>query len=184
MLSKQTSGARAVYAVAAELSRLGLIATVTARNAKGADILVTDESCKRAFSVQVKSARTKWSWLVSEILSEARSHVFVFVYFPEEGQPEFHVVPSKAAARLLKDPDRKMPYVRRSDMEKFQNKWGKSVFDRSTRLVHGRRPVVQLRQSDLSSGSARHLLLRDRRASWTLRTVREETPYPGAIGLG
>ena len=89
--SNQISGARAVYAVAAELSRLGLIASVTARNAKGADILVTDVDCKRAFSVQVKSSRAtrNWHWLVGKELHFSKSLVFVFVHFPEEGEPEF-----------------------------------------------------------------------------------------------
>ena len=124
MVPAQISGARAVYAVAAELSRLGLIATVTARNTKGVDILVTDEACERAFSVQVKSTQTKWHWLVSEILSTTKSHVFVFVYFPEhDDQPEFFVVPSRETARVLKDPDSKMPYVRRGDINKYQDKW-------------------------------------------------------------
>ena len=100
--SKQVSGARAVYAVAAELSRLGLIASVTARNAKGADILVTDVDCRRAFSVQVKSSRARqnWHWLVGKELLFSKSLVFVFVYFPEDDEPEFYVVPSLKRAMV------------------------------------------------------------------------------------
>ena len=121
--SKQVSGARAVYAVAAELSRLGLIASVTARNAKGADILVTDEACQRAFSVQVKSDRSRPSWLVGKELPVSKSHIFVFVYFPKEGEPEFYVVPSRVTERVRKDKDRKMPYVQRADIEKYRDNW-------------------------------------------------------------
>jgi hypothetical protein len=45
---------RGVYLVASELSRLGFIASPTSRSAIGADILVTDQKCKRTYSVQVK----------------------------------------------------------------------------------------------------------------------------------
>ena len=124
--SKQVSGARAVYAVAAELSRLGLIASVTARNAKGADILVTDEACQRAFSVQVKSDRSRPSWLVGKELPVSTSHIFVFVYFPKEGEPEFYVVPSRVTERVQKDKDKKMPYVRKTDIAKYRDNWEKA----------------------------------------------------------
>lgn len=124
--SKQVSGARAVYAVAAELSRLGLIASVTARNAKGADILVTDEACQRAFSVQVKSDRSRPSWLVGKKIPVSRSHIFVFVFFPKEGEPEFYVVPSRVTERVQKDKDKKMPYVQKVDIARYRNKWKKA----------------------------------------------------------
>ena len=123
--SKQVSGARAVYAVAAELSRLGLIASVTARNAKGADILVTDEDCRQAFSVQVKSSRTRqnWHWVIGKDLPVSDSHIFVFVYFPEKGEPDFYVVPSRETKRVRKDKDRKMPYVQKTDIAEYKDKW-------------------------------------------------------------
>ena len=131
--SRQVSGARAVYAVAAELSRLGLIASVTARNAKGADILVTDVDCRRAFSVQVKSSRTRqnWHWLVGKELLFSGSHIFVFVYFPEEYEPEFYVVPSVKIKRVQKDKDREMPYVQKTDIAKYRDNW-ESAFELKT----------------------------------------------------
>ena len=126
--SKQVSGARAVYAVAAELSRLGLIASVTARNAKGADILVTDVNCQRAFSVQVKSSRARrnWHWLIGKELHFSKSLVFVFVHFREKGTPEYFVVPSLRLKRMQKDKDKKMPYVRKTDLETYRDNWTKA----------------------------------------------------------
>lgn len=122
--SKQVSGARAVYLVAAELSRRGLIASVTARNAKGADILVSDEGCQQSFSVQVKSSRRRGHWLVGKGLLYSKSHIFVFVYLPQnESKPEFYVVPSLKVQRIQKDEDKKMPYVERAAMERYQDKW-------------------------------------------------------------
>lgn len=52
---QQLTGMRGVYLVEAELSRLGFIASPTSRSAIRADILVTDQSCRNIFSVQVKT---------------------------------------------------------------------------------------------------------------------------------
>lgn len=58
---------RGVFLVAAEMSNRGLIVTTTSRGAFGADILVTDDCCKRAFSVQVKSnSYSKSFWLLNK----------------------------------------------------------------------------------------------------------------------
>ena len=55
MASKQQqSGMRGVYLAAAELVGQGFIVSVTSRGA-GADLLLTDEACARAWSVQVKA---------------------------------------------------------------------------------------------------------------------------------
>ena len=119
---------RGVYAVAAELSRLGLIASVTARNAKGADILVTDVDCRHTFSVQVKSSRARqnWHWLIGKDAPSSESLVFVFVYFPTKGAPDFYVVPSRRMKRMQQDTDRDMPYVRKADIERYKNNWEKA----------------------------------------------------------
>jgi len=56
MASKQQqSGMRGVYLVAAELVARGFIVSVTSRGAAGADLLVMDERCAQAWSVQVKA---------------------------------------------------------------------------------------------------------------------------------
>lgn len=67
---------RGVYLVAAELSRLGFIASPTSRSARGADILATDQACARAFSVQVKTnAKNAGFWLVGKHVTVSASHV-------------------------------------------------------------------------------------------------------------
>ena len=53
----QLTDMRGVYLVAVEMSKLGFIASPTSRSAIGADVLVTDQKCKKAFSVQVKAFR-------------------------------------------------------------------------------------------------------------------------------
>jgi len=63
-MKAQLTGMRGVYLVAAELSRLDFIASTTSRNAQAADILVTDQTCQRIFSVQVKTnAKAARFWL-------------------------------------------------------------------------------------------------------------------------
>src|SRR5215208_4312133 len=51
----QMTGMLGVYMVAAELSRLGFIVSPTSRSARGADLLVTNQTCTRTISVQVKT---------------------------------------------------------------------------------------------------------------------------------
>ena len=100
----QLSGMRGVYLVAAELVARGFIVSVTSRSAAGADLLVTDDTCARAWSVQVKATpKPTTYWLVGPHARQltARSHVYVFVNLRTEG-PEFYVVPSRVVARNVR----------------------------------------------------------------------------------
>ena len=47
------TGMQGVYLVAAELTYRGFIVSATSRSAFGADLLVTDDLCKKAWSIQV-----------------------------------------------------------------------------------------------------------------------------------
>jgi len=89
--------------VAAELSRRGFIACPTSRSAHGADILVSDAECKRAFSIQVKTKTTQARyWLLSSNYKRlvSNSHVYVFVNIKEDDMlPEFFVIPSRVVAK-------------------------------------------------------------------------------------
>ena len=121
---------RGVYLVAAELSRQGFIASPTSRSACGADILVTDAECKRAFSVQVKTKATKASyWLLTSDYKKlaSDSHIYVFVSIKDDcALPEFFVIQSRVVA--------KKAYVERfgkgtwhsftvEDAKPYQDKW-------------------------------------------------------------
>jgi hypothetical protein len=96
---------RGVYLVAAELSRLGLIVSPTSRSAHGADLLVTDQSCNQAFSVQVKANATTFGfWLLNKKAKElsSRSHIYVFVNLRGDGNnPEYYIVPSKVVSKKM-----------------------------------------------------------------------------------
>jgi hypothetical protein len=123
--------ARGVYRVAAELSRIGFIASPTSRSARGADILATDQACVRAITVQVKSV-TKNSpfWLVGRNPIVADSHYYVLVNLEPRGgaAPEFYVVPGRTLAELnsAARPDRtgrELGAVFRRDVQAFRDTW-------------------------------------------------------------
>ena len=133
MASKnQLTGMRGVYLVAAELSRLGFIASPTSRSAIGADILVTDQACQRAYSVQVKTnARTFNFWLLGkkakEQVSESHIYVFVNIRSPKSGEIiEYYVVPSRIVAEKIvysKSPKSEWYSFNLTDAEPFKGKW-------------------------------------------------------------
>lgn len=126
----QLTGMQGVYLVAAELTRRGFVASPTSRSARGADILVTDQHCKRAYSVQVKTnAATFGFWLLNEHAREmvSPSHIYVFVNVrKKEMQVEYFVVPSKIVSRkMVVAKQRRSTWYSLSykDAKPFENKW-------------------------------------------------------------
>lgn len=100
-LKRHMTGMLGVYLAAAELTKRGFVVSPTSRSAFGADLLVTDQGCNNAWSVQVKTNATAASfWLVNEHAMELKSdtHVYVFVNLRGEQRPEYIVVPSKVVA--------------------------------------------------------------------------------------
>ena len=122
-----------VYLVAAELTDQGFIVSLTSRNAFGADLLVTDQRCKKTWSVQVKTTRqTRSFWLVGEHARNIKSptHVYVFVNLKDKSQrPEYHVVPSEFVATNTKEDKGKTNenvtwyYLDRSDAKPYLEGW-------------------------------------------------------------
>jgi hypothetical protein len=101
MVIKSQTGMQGVYLVAAEMTYLGFIVSATSRNAFGADLLVTDQQCHKAWSVQVKTNRQAASfWLVNKHTENVKSpsHVYVFVNLKGNQRPEYHVVSSEFVA--------------------------------------------------------------------------------------
>ncbi|MBP7830974.1 MAG: hypothetical protein KA248_13765 [Kiritimatiellae bacterium] len=126
----QLTGMQGVYLVASELARHGFIASPTSRSARGADILVTDPDCTRAFSVQVKTNAASTSyWLLSPHAKAMVSptHIYVFVNLRGEGKPpDFFVVPSRIVAQRMgseKQGQDTWYWFMRDDAKPFQNKW-------------------------------------------------------------
>jgi hypothetical protein len=101
------TGMRGVYLAAAEFSRRGFIVSPTSRSAHGTDLLVTDQNCKRAYSVQVKTKTSSTGggyWLLTKksLKLVSKTHVYVFVQLPVEGaQAEFFSMPSKVVVKKM-----------------------------------------------------------------------------------
>jgi hypothetical protein len=97
-----------VFLVAAELAGRGFTVSTTSRNAMGADLLITDGQCRKAWSVQVKTnAGAANFWLVGSQAADhvSESHVYVFVnlrrHRNQKLPPQFLVVPSDQVARKV-----------------------------------------------------------------------------------
>lgn len=124
---------RGVYLVASEMTYLGFTVSVTSRNAIGADLLVTDEKCKRTWSIQVKTNRHPASfWLLNEHAREIKSptHVYVFVNLRGNERPSYYVVSSEiVAGKVCVDPRKNSTFYSfaRKDAEPYSEGW-KQVF--------------------------------------------------------
>jgi hypothetical protein len=91
------TGMLGVYLTAAELTKLGYTVSPTSRSAFGADLLVTDQRCRKAWSVQVKTNRKAAPfWLLNAPTGDfaSESHVYVFVNLKGDARPDYFVVPS------------------------------------------------------------------------------------------
>src|SRR5581483_3927195 len=100
MAKSQMGGMRAVYLVCSEMTKRGLLAYPTSRNAKGADILATTSDCRKSYAVQVKSNSSNAGfWLIKKekvIKSPTFFYVFVNIWETKrDGERiEYYVVPS------------------------------------------------------------------------------------------
>jgi len=129
----QQTGMRGLYLVAAELAGRGLVVSPTSRSAFGADLLVTNESCTRAYSVPVKtnSGRAAF-WLLGEKAKRLASptHIYVFVNLDPSGRNhEYYVVPSGVVKRRMDEAKAKTGQrgtwysFRRDYAEKYKDDW-------------------------------------------------------------
>jgi hypothetical protein len=100
----QMTGMLGVYLVAAELAKRGFIVSPTSRSAAGADLLVTDQACHKAWSVQVKTNSGRPNFrLVGAHAKELRSasHMYVFVNNARGEKPEYLVARSDYVAHKV-----------------------------------------------------------------------------------
>ena len=95
-------GVSGEYFVAAELSRLGYVASVTLRNTRGIDILAANADATRSVGIQVKTNRgKKKDWILNQKSEDNRSKTLFYVFVNLIGpdlRPDYHVVPSEVVA--------------------------------------------------------------------------------------
>ena len=100
------AGVAGEYFVAAELSRLGYIASISLRNTRGIDILATNGDGSRSVTIQCKtSQRPQKRWVLSDTSEDfvSSTHFYVFVLLGAAGErPRYHVVPSSDVANHLR----------------------------------------------------------------------------------
>jgi hypothetical protein len=126
----QMTGMLGVYLTAAELTVRGFIVSPTSRNAIGADLLVTDQQCRKAWSVQVKTnGNRNRFWLLNSHAGDLHSdsHIYVFVNTRGNERPEYFVIPSTIVAQIHQSATRKTGsvwyWLDRRDMERFAEAW-------------------------------------------------------------
>lgn len=100
------SGVAGEFFVAGELSRKGYLATLTQRNTKGVDILVSNAAALKSATIQVKTNQGHQEyWLLTKKAEDLHAprlfYVMVNLGTPT-GLPEYHVVPSKTVADYVK----------------------------------------------------------------------------------
>jgi hypothetical protein len=104
------AGVAGEYFVAAELSRRGWIASISLRNTRGIDILVTNQEASRSITIQCKTSQKKdKSWILNEKSETFFSddHYYVFVSLGEFSErPNYYVVPSKGVAEQVQQSHR------------------------------------------------------------------------------
>jgi hypothetical protein len=124
------SGMQGVYLTAAKLSGLNFIASPTSRSAIGADLLVTDPACRKAWSVQVKTnGKPANTWLLNAVDKEVHSdsHIYVFVNLRGNDWPDFYVVPSEVVAQKRRTAKRSTGtvwhWIDKKDIADFDGTW-------------------------------------------------------------
>jgi hypothetical protein len=99
------TGIAGEYAVAAELSKRGWIASLTMKNTKGVDILICDENAERTLAIQVKtSQKNNKSWVLGKKNESMITNNFFYILVNlrnNDGRTEFHIVPSKIVAEQI-----------------------------------------------------------------------------------
>jgi hypothetical protein len=108
-------------------------------DARGADLLGTDENYEKTWSIQVKTNRKAATfWLLNKDYKELTSptHVYVFVNLHGKERPDYYIVPSRVVAKYgTTTPERKGGSIWysfwRKDAERYQERW--SILGRSAR---------------------------------------------------
>jgi hypothetical protein len=105
------SGVAGEYFVAAELSRRGYIASISLRNTRGIDIIVTNQTAARSVTIQCKTNQGgKRVWLLNEkcetFFDKVHFNVFVALGAIDQ-RPSYHIVPSRRVASYAKRRHRK-----------------------------------------------------------------------------
>ena len=105
-LSTTLCGIAGEYFVAAELSRRGYIASLTLRNTRGIDILVSNADATKSVGIQVKTTQSRGKeWVLNQKIEKdvATNLFFVFVRLNDFDTPEYYVVRRADVAKFARE---------------------------------------------------------------------------------
>ena len=100
-----STGNAGEYFVAGELERHGFTVAVPMSNVKDFDILAIDRSTYKQFAIQVKTTgyrQKKWTLSKKSENLQGDNIIYFFVSLNELDVPEYHIVPSKIVAEIVK----------------------------------------------------------------------------------
>lgn len=106
-MKKGIIGVAGEYFVAAELSQLGIITTLTLKNTPSIDILATNLENGKFVNIQVKtmSIQNKEGWRLSkkdEDVSNIKNYYYILCNLQGTGNhPEYYVFPQKILAKCI-----------------------------------------------------------------------------------
>lgn len=99
------SGVAGEYFVAAELSRRGYLCSITLKNTKGVDILVSNENSSSLVGVQVKTNNSdRKAWLLNKKAENLSDNNLVYVFTNLKGienLPDLYIVESRIVAEYV-----------------------------------------------------------------------------------
>lgn len=106
------------FFVAAQLQRLGINASITYGNAKGADVIAISQKTGKAITIEVKTSKKK-RWPVGNRVPASSNKPWVFVHLPEDPEegPDFYIL-------LQKDIHKALSFIEKSYMESYKKKHG------------------------------------------------------------
>jgi len=104
------TGIAGEYFVAAELWRRGYVASLTLRNTRGTDLLVSNRDATKSVGIQVKTNQgAKPNWILSKKagIDVATNLFYVFVALRGMDPPQFYVVPREEVSKFVRDNHKK-----------------------------------------------------------------------------
>ena len=132
-------GVAGEYFVAAELSNLGYVASVTLRNTKGIDIIATNAAGTKTINIQVKTKRSgKRKWILSEKAESLRDKNIFYVFVALKSgkiRPDYFICPSSDVARSLKKEHEKWIATPGRDGRKHKESSVRNWFDEKNKYL-------------------------------------------------
>ena len=132
-LNKIQTGIAGVYLAAAELTMKGYITSITSRNTKGVDILVSNEEMSKSIGIQVKTNQGSRHWWLNEQAENYYSDNLFYVFVNlNKGENEliimscqvnkWRLISKKSYEEWLAKPGRKGQAHKDISMRQFQVK--------------------------------------------------------------